>query len=108
MSAKPLVVILCPKEFKFTDHAATVETPFLSDVAELKTVWLDFNAPFPDEVIGAHAIILWHGPLASADVIARLKNCRVIVRNGVGFDSVDTAAAAKGRHRSLQRSRLRN
>ena len=95
MSAKPLVVILCPKEFKFTDHAATVETPFLSDVAELKTVWLDFNAPFPDEVIGAHAIILWHGPLASADVIARLKNCRVIVRNGVGFDSVDTAAAAK-------------
>ena len=95
MSAKPLVVVLCPKEFKFTDHAATVETPFLADVAELKTVWLDFNAPFPDEVLGAHAIILWHGPLVSADVIAHLKYCRVIVRNGVGFDSVDTAAAAK-------------
>jgi phosphoglycerate dehydrogenase-like enzyme len=95
MSAQPLVVILCPKEFKFTDHAATVETPFLADVAELKTVWLDFNAPFPDEVLGAHAIILWHGPLVSAEVIAGLKNCRVIVRNGVGFDSVDTAAAAK-------------
>ena len=95
MSAKPLVVILCPKEFRFTDHAATVETPFLADVAELKTVWLDFNAPFPDEVLGAHAIILWHGPLMSADVIAHLKNCHVIVRNGVGYDSVDTAAAAK-------------
>ena len=26
---KPSVVILCPKEFKFTDHEATVERPFL-------------------------------------------------------------------------------
>ncbi len=95
MSRQPLVVILCPKEFKFTDHAATVETPFLSDVAELKTVWLEFNAPFPDDVLDAAAIILWHGPLVDAGVIARLKNCRAIIRNGVGFDSVDTAAAAK-------------
>ena len=92
---KPLVVILCPKEFRFTDHAATVETPFLSDVAELKTIWLEFNAPFPDEVLGATAIILWHGPLVTAEIAARLKHCRVIVRNGVGFDSVDIAAAAK-------------
>ena len=94
MSRQPLVVILCPKEFKFTDHAATVETPFLAGVAELKTVWLEFNAPFPDDVLSATAIILWHGPLVDAGVIARLKNCRAIIRNGVGFDSVDTAAAA--------------
>ena len=93
--SRPTVVILCPKEFKFTDHAATVETPILADAAELKTVWLDFNAAFPAEVLGAHAIILWHGPLVNADVVARLKNCRAIIRNGVGFDSVDIAAAAK-------------
>jgi phosphoglycerate dehydrogenase-like enzyme len=93
--SRPTVVILCPKEFRFTDHAATIETPFLADVAELKTVWLDFNAPFPVEVLEAHAIILWHGPLVTPEVIARLRNCRVIVRNGVGFDSVDIAAAAK-------------
>ena len=95
MSQRPLVVILCPKEFKFTDHAATVETPFLADVAELKTVWLDFNAPFPAEVLDATALILWHGPLVDAVVIAQMKNCRAIIRNGVGFDSVDTAAAAQ-------------
>jgi phosphoglycerate dehydrogenase-like enzyme len=95
MSPRPLVVILCPQEFKFTDAAATVETPFLADIAEVKTVWLDFNAPFPAEVLGATALILWHGPLVTADVIARLKNCRAIIRNGVGFDSVDTAAAAQ-------------
>jgi phosphoglycerate dehydrogenase-like enzyme len=93
--SRPLVVILCPKEFKFTDHAATVETPFLADVAELKTVWLDFNAPFPAEVLGAHALILWHGPLVTAEVVTQMKNCRAIIRNGVGFDSVDIAAAAK-------------
>jgi phosphoglycerate dehydrogenase-like enzyme len=28
-------------------------------------------------------------------VIARLRQCRAIIRNGVGFDSVDTAAAAR-------------
>ncbi len=93
--SRPTVVILCPKEFKFTDHEATVERPFLADVAELKTVWLDFAAPFPPEVIDAHALILWHGPLITAEVVARLKHCRAIIRNGVGFDSVDTAAATK-------------
>lgn len=93
--SRPLVVILCPKEFKFTDHAATVETPFLTDVADLKTVWLDFNAPFPAEVLSADALILWHGPLVTAQIVAQMKNCRAIIRNGVGFDSVDIAAAAK-------------
>ena len=92
---KPLVVIVCPKEFRFTDATASVETPFLADVAELRTAWLEFNAPIPAEVLGAHAIILWHGPQIDAAVIARLKNCRVIIRNGVGFDTVDIAAAAK-------------
>lgn len=94
MSRRPRVVILCPKEFKFTDHAATVETPFLSDVAELRTVWLEFNAPFPDEVLDAEALILWHGPQVTADVVGRMRNCRAIIRNGVGFDSVDISAAA--------------
>ena len=91
---KPSVVILAPREFRFTDHQATVETPFLADVADLKTVWLDFNAPIPEEVLNADALILWHGPLVNAPVIAKMKNCRAIIRNGVGFDTVDTAAAA--------------
>lgn len=95
MTAKPLVVILCPREFRFTDATATVETPFLADVAELRTVLLDFNAPIPAEILAAHALILWHGPRVDAPLIARLKNCRVIIRNGVGFDTVDIAAAAR-------------
>jgi phosphoglycerate dehydrogenase-like enzyme len=89
------VVILCPKEFKFTDHEATVERPFLSEVAELKTVWLEYNAPFPDDVLDCTALILWHGPQVTRPVLARMRNCRAIIRNGVGFDSVDIAAATE-------------
>jgi phosphoglycerate dehydrogenase-like enzyme len=92
---KPNVVILCPKEFKFTDNEASVERPYLDGVADVKTVWLEYNAPFPPEVLDAEAIILWHGPLIDAAVIAKMRNCRAIIRNGVGFDSVDIAAAAK-------------
>jgi len=95
MSSRPTVCILCPKEFKFTDHDARVETPFLEDVATVKTVWLDYAAPFPAEIFDAHVLILWHGPLVSASVVSKLKNCRAIIRNGVGFDTVDIAAAAK-------------
>ncbi len=92
---RPTVVILCPKEFKFTDHAASVERPFLADVADVETVWVDFNAPFPDVAAAADALILWHGPQLDAAVVARMPRCRAIIRNGVGFDTVDTAAAAK-------------
>lgn len=95
MSRRPSVVILCPKEFKFTDHQATVERPFLAEVADLTTVWLEFNAPFPEEVLDADALILWHGPQVTRPILARMKNCRAIIRNGVGFDSVDIAAAAE-------------
>ena len=92
---KPSVVIVCPREFKFTDLEASVERPFLAGIADLSTAWLDFDAPFPSTVLDAHALILWHGPLVTAPIIAQLRNCRAIIRNGVGFDSVDVAAAAK-------------
>lgn len=91
----PLVAIVCPREFKFTDHDASVERPFLADVADLRTVWLDYDTPFPEEVLDAHVLILWHGPQITAGVVARLHHCRAIIRNGVGFDSVDIAAAGR-------------
>ena len=95
MPSSPLVAILCPQEFKFTDAEASIERPLLAGAADVKTVWLGFNAPFPDEVLDADALILWHGPRVDAAVVARLNKCRAIIRNGVGFDSVDTTAAAR-------------
>ena len=95
MPPPALVAILCPKEFKFTDAEASIERPLLAGAADVKTVWLGFNAPFPDEVLDADALILWHGPRVDAAVVARLNKCRAIIRIGVGFDSVDTTAAAR-------------
>jgi phosphoglycerate dehydrogenase-like enzyme len=95
MPHRPAVVIVCPREFKFTDASASVETPLLQDVAEIETVFLDFGAPLPPRVLDAHALILWHGPRVDAAAIAQLKNCRAVIRNGVGYDTVDIAAAAR-------------
>lgn len=93
----PLVVILCPKEFTFNDPAATVERGVLEGTAEVRTIALDFNAPLPDEALGADVLLLWHNIPITAEVISRLKKCRALIRNGVGYDSVDTkAAAARG------------
>jgi phosphoglycerate dehydrogenase-like enzyme len=94
-STPPLVAIVCPVEFKFSDPEALLEKKVLAGVAEVRTVRIGLNAPFPDEVLGADAIILWHGPKVDAAVIGRLQRCRAIIRNGVGFDTVDTAAAAQ-------------
>lgn len=93
----PLVAILCPREFKFSDPAATVERGVLDGTAEVRTLPLDFNGQIPAEAREADALILWHGPLVSGEIIARLKRCRAIIRNGVGYDTVDLkAAAARG------------
>ncbi|MBI4432068.1 MAG: C-terminal binding protein [Candidatus Omnitrophica bacterium] len=43
----------------------------------------------------ADAILVWHWMPMRADVIEKLDRCRVIVRMGVGVDSVDLAAAGK-------------
>lgn len=42
----------------------------------------------------ARALILWHNLPLGADDLGRLKNCRAIIRNGVGCDSIDLQAAA--------------
>jgi phosphoglycerate dehydrogenase-like enzyme len=90
-----LVAIVCPTEFKFSDPEARLEKDVLAGVAEVRTIRIGLNAPFPDEVLDADAIILWHGPKVDAGVISRLKKCRAVIRNGVGFDTVDIAAAAQ-------------
>jgi hypothetical protein len=65
--SRPSVVILCPREFKFTDHDAAIERPFLADVAALRTVGLDFDA-----------IIPWHRPRVDAGTSARLARAAVL------------------------------
>lgn len=90
----PLVVILCPKEFTFSDPTAAVERSVLDGSAEVRTIAMDFNDPLPEAAYAAEALLLWHNVPVGADVMGRLKKCRALIRNGVGVDSVDAKAAA--------------
>ncbi|WID98611.1 C-terminal binding protein [Bosea vestrisii] len=50
-------------------------------------------AAIPDEIWrNCDAILVWHRMKITADVVAKLDRCRLIVRVGVGFDNVDGAA----------------
>ncbi|MFM7818018.1 MAG: C-terminal binding protein [Verrucomicrobiota bacterium] len=89
------VTIVCPREFDFTDAEASVERPILQDVAEVETVWLGFRDPLPEAVLDAQAVILWHGLRVDRLTIAGFRQCRAIIRNGVGYDTVDLDAAAE-------------
>lgn len=50
-------------------------------------------AVIPDEVWrSCDAVLVWHRMKITADVVAKLDRCRMVVRVGVGFDNVDGAA----------------
>ncbi|XID91367.1 C-terminal binding protein [Paenibacillaceae bacterium WGS1546] len=63
--------------------AASLEAKFCNTEAEV----IDFCR-------AAHAILTNHSPFTEA-VIDQLEQCKVIVRYGIGYDNVDTAAAAR-------------
>lgn len=51
-------------------------------------------ARIPEGLLAAaDALLVWHELPVDRELIARLKRCRMIVRAGVGFDHIDTAAA---------------
>src|SRR3954470_21517542 len=77
----PVVVILCPKEFTFSDPAAAIERRVLDGVAEVQTIAMDFNEPLPAAALAADALLLWHNIPVGADVIAKLTKCRALIRN---------------------------
>ena len=93
--SRPKVAIVCPREFDFTDAEASVERPILQDVAEVETVWLGFQDPLPPVVLDAHAVILWHGLQVDRLTMSGFRQCRAIIRNGVGYDTVDLDAASE-------------
>ncbi len=75
------------------DAESAIEKAIIGTAAKVTRHLCDTDADLDDEIASANAFIIWHNmPLTSAG-IDKLKNCRAIIRNGVGFDSVDIAAA---------------
>ena len=75
------------------DAESAIEKNIIGSAATVTRHLCDTDADLDDEIASADAIIIWHNMPLTAAGIARLKNCRAIIRNGVGFDSVDVAAA---------------
>ena len=53
------------------------------------------EADFTPAILKSDAIILWQNTTVTEASIAKMTNCRVFIRNGVGYDTVDIAAAAR-------------
>ncbi|MGP8247768.1 MAG: C-terminal binding protein [Bryobacteraceae bacterium] len=71
----------------------SIEQGVLRDCADVRLVLLRSEEEFEPYSSRADAIILWHHLQFTADVLSKLSRTRLIVRNGVGFDNVDIAAA---------------
>lgn len=92
-SSTPLVAIIDWKTSPLGDPESAVERAVIGDAAEVRRYLCDSDADFTDEICGARALIVWHNAPMRAAGISRLRNCRAVIRNGVGFDSVDIVAA---------------
>ena len=71
-----------------------IEREELGDSFEFITPCATETSEVPEEHWSqADAILVWHDVEITKDVISKLTNCKVIVRIGVGLDSVDIDAA---------------
>ncbi|MCX6858170.1 MAG: C-terminal binding protein, partial [Verrucomicrobia bacterium] len=92
-SEKPLVAIIDWAKSPLGDPSSAVEKSVIGEAAEVRRYLCESDADFTDEIREAQAMIVWHNTPIGAPGMSRLKNCRALIRNGVGFDSVDIVAA---------------
>lgn len=65
------------------------ERNVLGDLAEVESLDARSEADLVGRVEDADAVMLYHNIVIGRDTIGRLKQCKLIVRCGVGFDNVD-------------------
>jgi len=92
-TTKPLIGIIDWAASPLAEPECTVERGVIGDAAEVRRFLCSSDADFTDEICDADALIVWHNTPIGADGIGRLRKCRALIRNGVGFDSVDIGAA---------------
>jgi len=92
---KPLIGIIDWAQSPLDDSNSAVERAVVGDAAEVKRFLCSGDADFNDEICGADALIVWHNTPITEVGLSKLRNCKALIRNGVGFDSVDIKAAAR-------------
>jgi D-3-phosphoglycerate dehydrogenase/C-terminal binding protein len=65
------------------------ERDVLSDVADALALDAHSEAELAGKIDDADALMVYHNVRLSKETIARLRDCKLIVRCGVGFDNVD-------------------
>jgi len=88
MPERPLVVVT-----DFISEPLDYERKILGDVAEVVAVEATDESQLGDVVDRAAAIMVYHAISLSAKTIRSLKQCKLIVRCGVGYDNVDGQVA---------------
>jgi phosphoglycerate dehydrogenase-like enzyme len=90
---KPLVALIDWAQSPLSDSKLSIERSVIGEVAEVRRYLCHSDAEFNDEICSAQALIVWHNTPITSTGIGRLANCRAIIRNGVGYDSVDIEAS---------------
>ena len=70
-----------------------IEKKILGDSAEFFLYNATRNEDLPDNIDKLDAVLVWHHIKVDRTIIARLTKCKVIVRIGTGYDSVDIKSA---------------
>ena len=70
-----------------------IEAQTLAGTGKVRGIKLKDETELPDWFEQLDAIIVWHQVKLMETALKRLKKCRIIVRNGVGFDNVDLKVA---------------
>ncbi|MCC6510124.1 MAG: C-terminal binding protein [Pirellulaceae bacterium] len=89
----PLIAIIDWAASPLDDSDAAVERAAIGDAAQVKRFLCSSDADFNDEICDADALIVWHNTPITAAGLRRLRSCKALIRNGVGYDSVDIDAA---------------
>jgi D-3-phosphoglycerate dehydrogenase/C-terminal binding protein len=77
----------------FITDEMRAEREILGDIADLDALNAQSEADLFGKVEGAAAVMLYHNIAITRATIGRLRECKLIVRCGVGFDNVDRIAA---------------
>ncbi len=93
--SRPLVAVIDWAASPLDDSNSAIERELIGDAAEVKRFLCSSDADFNDEICNADVLIAWHNTPITAVGLARLKKCKALIRNGVGFDSVDIEAARR-------------
>jgi len=92
MSAKPRVYLIDAADSPLCTEVK-LEKEILGTHAELIFLQTADSEDFPQNLFTADALIVSHFPRITDKVLQSFQKLQIIVRNGVGYDNVDTLAA---------------